>query len=418
MLNAQPAREQNIDAIVGYFTDGFKQNASKIGIELEHTLVHSDGSQFVYNGKGGAKELLEAYSTNFSNKMEDAGHLIGLVKGGNSLTLEPAAQLELSAGPFSKIRDAEDYMTHFESSLEEYLRNSDIQVLTPGYHPTKRAIELELIPKTRYRMMNEYLGAISMYGVCMMRGSASTQVSIDATSVQDCLKKFRLANACVPVFSLICDNSPIFEAKPRRHKLVRTKIWQMCDPDRCGTVPGAMENTFSLEKYASYILDTPAIVSPIDGVQSPTSKTFGEIYADVAMDSHDVEHALSMLFNDVRLKKYIEIRPADAMPLNCVLAYTALIKGLFYGNGSLDAMEPLFDRVSNSDIDVAKEELMQHGYNAIIYGVPVSELADELIGIASTGLDESEVGYLEPIAALIANRTTLADIAENGQLHE
>ena len=43
-----------------------------------------------------------------------------------------------------------------------------------------------------------------------------------------------------------------------------------------------------------------------------------------------------MFFPDVRLKKYIEIRPADSMPIKYVLAYATLIKGIFMSDFSPD----------------------------------------------------------------------------------
>ena len=56
------------------------------------------------------------------------------------------------------------------------------------------------------------------------------------------------------------------------------------------------------------------------------------------MTDDEVFHAMSMVFPDVRLKSYVEIRPADSMPIPYVLAYAALIKGLFYGKSSLETL--------------------------------------------------------------------------------
>ena len=181
----------------------------------------------------------------------------------------------------------------------------------------------------------------------MMRGSAATQVSIDYFSEQDCLRKMRIASALVPAFSLLCDNSPAFEGAKRTHQLVRTKIWRECDPKRCGLVPGVMDKDFSFEKYAEYILATPAIFGfDEDGNPFATEKTFGELYASRQMDRSDVEHALSLFFNDVRLKTYVEIRPADSMPTPFVAAYAALLKGLFYSSESLDELDDMLGRFS------------------------------------------------------------------------
>lgn len=412
MRTKQPKRRENVDAIVEYFESGVKDEAKAIGIELEHTLVKGDGEPVAYSDEFGQRWLLERLSPEYDSEIRSsAGNLIGLLRKGASITLEPAAQVELSAGPFDSLQDAKREFMRFEERLEDELDPHDVQLLTPGYHPTRRAVDLQLIPKRRYEFMNSYLGAISMFGICMMRGSAATQVSIDYTSIDDCLRKMRLACACVPVLSLICDNTPVFEGDVRLHQLMRTEVWEKCDPDRCMIVPGMMDEGFTLEEYAEYILDTPAIVEMVDGREEFTEKTFGEIFADEAMTHDDVEHALSMFFNDVRLKTYIEIRPADAMPVECAIAYAALIKGLFYDKASLDAMDDLFRGVGAEDVAAAKASLMADGYAGKVYGHAASVVADELVSIARTGLSDSDAALLEPIAELVANRVTLADIA-------
>lgn len=408
----QPKRRENIDAIVKFFVGGIKDEAKAIGIELEHTIVKNSGEAVSYGEEHGQLWMLEQLSSEYESEIRSsAGNFIGLMRKGEAITLEPAAQFELSAGPFTSLKEAQRVFSDFDKRLSDLVEPNDMTLLTPGYHPTARAVDLKIIPKRRYEFMNQYLGAISMYGVCMMRGSAATQVSIDYTSVDDCLRKMRLACACVPILSLICDNSPMFEGAVRPHQLVRTEIWEKCDPDRCMIVPGMMDPSFTLEDYAEYILDTPAIVEIVDGREEFCDKTFGEIFAKEAMTHADVEHALSMFFNDVRLKTYIEIRPADAMPVECVIAYAALIKGLFYNKASLDALDELLDGVTEADVSAAKAALMADGYAASVYGHAASTMADEVMSIAATGLSDSDAELLKPLAELVAHRTTLADIA-------
>ena len=133
------------------------------------------------------------------------------------------------------------------------------------------------------------------------------------------------------------------------------------------------------------------------------------------MTRANVEHALSMFFNDVRLKTYIEIRPADSMPVPYVIAYAALIKGLFYCEASLDALDRLFAGVTAADIEAAKASLMEHGYRGSAYGRPMADLADELMRLGEAGLEEldaTEVPFLAPLGELVAARETLATRAE------
>lgn len=413
----QSVQAENIKAIADYFRSGIKGKTELIGIELEHTLVRSNGEPVSYDDEDGQQWLVGQLQRAGDEEIRSsAGYLIGLSRKGETITLEPAAQVELSSGPYLDLEDALVRLNDFEQELAQAydrdpLNPRSVDILTPGYHPTRRADELEIIPKERYRIMNEYLGSISMYGICMMRGSASTQVSIDYSSEADCLRKMRLASACVPILSLMCDNSPVFEGRERTHNMVRTEIWEKCDPERCGIVPGVMRDDFTFEDYAAYILATPAMVDASSGKDEYSTRTFNEIFADTPMSRADVEHALSVFFTDVRLKTYVEIRPADAMPPVYAVAYAALIKGLFYGTGSLDALDALFDGVTAEDIKSAKASLMADGYDGQCYGHPVSEMADELVSIAKTALGDSDLALLEPLTSLVALRTTLADMA-------
>jgi len=402
---------------VEYFESGISKDAGQLGIELEHIIVkNEDFSPVSYTQENGVLWVLEQLKQDYPDTSFDAeGDLIGVARPGEAVTLEPAAQLELSAGPFTDLDEASACFEAFEEKLAEILAPVGKRALLVGYHPTAVAADLELIPKRRYKFMNFYLGEIGGAGICMMRGSAATQVSIDYFSVEDCLRKFRLAFALVPILSLITDNTFIFQGQPRPHKLIRTELWLKCDPDRCGLVPGVMDPDFSLESYASYILDTPSILVPCKEQEwCYSEKTFGELYAHKVMDRTAIQHALSMIFTDVRLKTYLEIRPADAMPLPFVMAYTAFIKGLFYSEESLAALDEMFVHVDDDAVNEGKKELMALGYEANIYGCPVAELADRLIGLAKAALDDKDRRYLNPLEELVASRTTLADKADAG----
>ena len=416
---AQPARQGNLDALVSFFESGIKPSDAqgKLGIELEQIIVDGDGLPVSYSQDHGVAWLLNELSETYPEKTTDAeGDLLGLARPGEAVTIEPAAQLELSAGPFADLLKAREVFGNFQNEVNEALKPFGKQMVATGYHPTSPARDLELIPKQRYEFMNRYLSAADCYGPCMMRGSASTQVSIDYTSVEDCLRKMRIAYALVPLLSLMCDNSPVFEGEPRKHKLVRTDIWRHVDNDRCGLVPGVFDDGFTLRNYAAFVLDCPAIVMPSEnGGWEYSTDTFGEIYAQRAMSQSDIEHAVSMQFPDIRLKTYIEIRPADSMPIPYVIAYAALIKGLFYNEESLLKLEALFADVTETAYDTAKNNLMENGYDATVYGKPAASLCDTIMEIASSALDSADRSLMQPLADLVSHRITLADKAEGGE---
>lgn len=419
--NEVPARAANIAAIVDYIKSGIKPTNSSIGIELEHFVVHDDTRLPVtYSEEHGVKWILTQLKAQYPHEYKDGDDLIGVWRrNGNiteSVTIEPASQIELSAGPFTSLTDAQASFEFFEHALKDILDTISAHVELVGYQPVAQVATTELIPKRRYKFMNEYLNSDGREGRFMMRGTASTQVSIDYTSVEDCLRKARIASTLVPILYLISDNSAIFEGKPRTDQLVRTRVWRRCDPDRCNEIPHVFEDDFSLETYAAHVLDTPAIVTPCPKDRWCFEKrTFNEVYAEREMTHADVEHAISMLFNDVRIKTYLEIRPADALPIPYALAYAAFIKGLFATEENLQAMEHLFGDIREVDEITAKDALIKDGYTATIYGRPVAEITDALIEISQRGQTPEAREIFKPLEDLMRKHTTLACEHERAQ---
>lgn len=408
----QPARQANVAAIAAYLASGCKKTSKCVGIELEHILVDGTGDPISYSQPHGVREILQTLTEHYPETTMHGEDLLGVARPGMAVTIEPAAQLELSAGPFATLEEAKRAFIEFEQHVADALEPIDGRALAIGYDPVNIAVNKELIPKDRYAFMNEYLSAISPYGPRMMRGSAATQISIDFADEEDCVRKMRVASVLAPLFALMCDNSPFFEGTRRPHPLMRTEIWKYCDPDRCNTVPGLFNAGFGFEAYAEYILDTPAIVvMDEEGEARYDTRTFGEIYADTPMTRENVEHALSMVFPDVRMKTYVEIRPADAMPISYALSYAALIKGLFYSKANLDTLSHSCEDLLEGDIWDAKEALMTHGYDATVYGRPAAEVCEDLLVLAKKGLPGAEWHYLTPLARLVEMRKTLADLA-------
>ena len=409
----QPMRSRNIDAIVAHLQAGCKRpHTGRVGIELEHILVDGTGDSISYSQPGGVRDVLAALRADYPQATIHDGDLLGVARPGAAVTIEPAAQLELSAGPFERLEQAKRAFLDFEADVARALEPIGGRALAIGYDPVHRAVDKELIPKARYQFMNEYLSAISPWGPRMMRGSASAQVSIDYRDEADCIAKLRVASALAPLFALMCDNSPMFEGSRRPHPLMRTEIWKYCDPDRCNTVPGIFEEGYGFADYAAWLLDTPAIVVlDADGEPRYDTRTFGEIYANEPMDDAAAFHAMGMVFPDVRLKSYAEIRPADSMPVPYTIAYAGLIKGLFYGKGTLEALQESCAGIRAADIMEAKDALMKDGYRARVYRRDAGEICDELMELAHRGLPAAEWSYLDPLAELVRRRTTLAEQA-------
>lgn len=402
--------ENHVESMVNFYKSGIKSSSQKLGVELEYTLVYDDNSQVKYFDEFGQKWLMENMLEFYPEKiLDEQKNLIGIKNERDSITLEPAGQFELSAGPFEKLEEVFEAFETFQKRVNSLAKPHGIKMLAIGYHPKCKAEELVIIPKVRYELMTKYFLENSPKGIRMMRGTGSTQVSIDYSSEADCIRKLRLAYVLTPLFAILCDNTPVFEGEKRTHHIMRTQVWEDCDPRRCGAMPGIFEVSFNFEKCAELVLNTQAMFE-MDGDDGHlTNKTTSEVYGDKEMSNDDCAAACSHLFNDVRLKNFIEIRPADALPTNMEVAYVALIKGIFYSEEALSSIEDYFGPQSETSFEEAKRNLEEKGLSGEVYGMPATTACKKLLDVASLGLDKDEKKYLEPLFDVVSNKKTLAD---------
>lgn len=143
---SQPARRRNVRAIAQYLASGCKQHAQALGIELEHILVDPTGDPISYSQPDGVRDVLENLSARYPQRSEHAGDLLGVARGNLAVTIEPAAQLELSAGPFDTLDAAQKAFETFEAELAEALAPMGNTALTVGYDPVNIAANKEPYP--------------------------------------------------------------------------------------------------------------------------------------------------------------------------------------------------------------------------------------------------------------------------------
>jgi glutamate--cysteine ligase len=450
-------------AIAEYIARGIDHCCGdRIGLELEHFIVHIDDLSLVpylddpTTGTPGVGSILERLAPlyderTYETQSDGSRHLIGLSRPYANITLEPGAQFEISIGPVPEIPDIDTIYQDFRAEIEPLLAEYGYRLLELGYHPTSSARNIPLIPKDRYRFMDEHFRETGKHGICMMRASASTQVSVDYASEADAVRKFRIANAIGPLLAFVTDNSPVFEGRPVGvvgsvddnsggsggggggnvdgigptglpipARMARTAIWNDVDARRSMIAPHTFDEGFGFRSYAASLLRAPAIFTVETDEHGEKrnvwqgARPFTDALANKKFDHATIEHVLSLFFFDVRFKTYIEIRMADGLPIEHALAFAALIKGLFYDEDNLRDLEERlghFERLGDSAIATAKAALRDEGYNAVVYQRSATEWLDELVAMAQRALDDKERPYLEPFAQLIAARTTLVDLS-------
>lgn len=422
--SGQDIDRENRRRLVAFFESGVKkpQDVGRLGVEVEHHVVAEDGSPVSYEptqGRVGVRDVLAYLSSWYPQRAYNENHdLLGLAGEEGSITLEPAAQLELSAAPYKDIGDVARAYHHFLGRANGFLESYGASLVAKGYHPTRKAQELTLIPKRRYDFMDSYFAAIGSHGDRMMRASASTQVSVDFSSEADAVRKMRVASALAPILAAITDNTPVYEGGQNAVPIRRLQLWREVDNLRCGTVPGVFSEGFGFKDYAAWLLRTPPIFvtrPSADDPQGPHLRTFfstpaSKAYGDAPLGEADVEHLASMFWPDVRLKKFVEIRPADSLPEELVLGYTALIKGVFYSDESLLSIEEELGVDAGAastrgawpftaqDVQASISQIQAYGLDGMAYGTSLSSWESMLFSLATDALPDDEREYLLPLA--------------------
>jgi len=133
----------------------------------------------------------------------------------------------------------------------------------------------------------------------------------------------------------------------------------------------------------------------------------------------DWEIHLSTLFPEVRLKRYIEVRGADAGPMPMAGGLAALWRGLLEEPSARAAAWALTAQASYDERQALRRDVTRLGLRARLRGRSLRDLAVELCGIADAGLARLPGGdgdrpLLEPLRAYAeAGRSPADDLRDD-----
>ncbi|MDO5726029.1 MAG: glutamate-cysteine ligase family protein [Tissierellia bacterium] len=405
--------KEQIEGIVNYFKQQEKSPKDfKLGAEYEHIVVHDEDFRSVgYYEENGTKTIIEQFK-NLGWTPEIDEDIIGAKNEEFVLTTEPGGQFEFSYGPKKTVMELETKYKEFMQILLPMLEKNNYSLLGIGYHPKTKISELKLLPKARYRAMYNHFSKTGTMGHNMMLGTAALQLSMDFSSEEDYIKKFRVTNALSNVLSSIFDNAYFFEGGISPIHNIRAKIWENTDGDRGGVIRQAFSDDFSYEKYAEYIVNESAMLEVKDGKYLPTDKKIGDLYIVGETSKDYLEYLLTLVFPDVRTKRFIEIRMADSIPYPYNMALFALYKGLFYDESNLNELFELTKYMTYEDAMREKHELYELGKDAKFLDTTMGEMAKTLVDMAYRALDKSEAKYLDVLKDLVYDNKNLYDLTK------
>ncbi len=420
---------ESYDQLVEYFEKGNKPKSDwRIGTEHEKFGYFRE-TQKPIGYENGIKPILNALADKFGwERVLEDGKIIGCVKDGANVSLEPGGQLELSGAPVESIFETCDEVGDHLKQVRSIAEPMGIDFIGLGTAPIWSHEDMPVMPKGRYRLMTDYMDKVGTMGKVMMYRTTTVQVNIDFSSEADMVKKLRVSLALQPIANALFANSPFFEGKPNGWQSWRGNVWNNLDPARTGMLPFVFEDGMGFSRYADFALDVPMYFVYRDGkyidARGMSFRDFlkGELPAlpgEKPQISDWADH-LTTCFPEARIKKFMEMRGADGGPWSKLCALPAFWVGILYDDQALDAAYQLIDGWSAEMRQKLRMDAAKYGLRANVNGQSLSMFAKQILDISAGGLSSrgyasqngkhaDESFFLNPLREILDNGQSQSD---------
>ena len=401
---------------------GYASTNRWIGGEYERTVVRGDGRSIGYFEPDGIRYVLAELEQKLGWKpyvehSEHGDNVIALeagkAGGGASITLEPGGQVELSGKPFATLRELDAEIRQNRAMLLELSQGKDHHWLSCGLTPYAPIDSIAFVPKGRYAIMREYLPKVGPLAHWMMKGTTSVQANFDYASETDCARKFKVSLGLGPLNTAMFANSPIAEGRATGWRSYRAHVWTQTDPARTG-FPLAVRERYTHARWVDYLLDAPMMFVKDHGTWLAAEGLSFRAWMDNGFAGRfptlaDWELHQTSVFPEVRVKRTIEIRGADCVPIDLAVAFGAFWFGVLYG--ALDDASDWLDQHMVGDPMEAQIEGGRFGLSGQVWGRSTAALAREIVDIADAGLRRlgEDRELLTPLKDQVASGHSPAD---------
>jgi glutamate--cysteine ligase len=388
---------ENKQQLIDYIASGNKpQSEWRIGTEHEKFVFCEDSQKPVpYAGERSIKAILDAMQKEFGwDPIMEGENIIGLKKDGQSVTLEPGGQLELSGDMLETLHQTCAESNSHLKQAQAVSKSLWINYIGMGFNANTKREDVPTMPKGRYKIMRNYMPKVGKLGLDMMLRTCTIQVNLDYSSEADMVKKFRVSLALQPIATAIFASSPFTEGKPNGFQSYRSHIWTDTDPDRCGILPFVFDDGMGFEAYVDHVLNVPMYFVYRDGIYHDVSgKSFKDFMngklegfkGQIPLIS-DWEDHMSTVFPEVRLKKFLEMRGADGGTWNKICALPALWVGLLYDQTSLDTAWDMVKDWTHAEHQHLRDNVPRDALKVPFRNSDVRELARQMVQLSSEGL--------------------------------
>ena len=418
---SDPTPIRSARQLAEWFAAGSKPRGDwRIGTEHEKFGFRRDGLAPPPYEPGGIRAMLEGLMALGWEPILDRGNPIGLKRGDASVSLEPGGQFELSGAPLATMHEAAAELADHLREVREVAEPLGLGFAPLGFHPLATREQMPWMPKGRYEIMRNYMPRVGSMGLDMMLRTCTVQVNLDFGDEADMVEKLRVSLALQPLATALFANSPFAEGKPNGYRTLRGKVWTDTDPDRTGIPAVAFEEGFGFERFADWVLDVPMYFIMRDGQWIDAAGMSFRAFLDgraEKLKGHtatmgDWADHVTTVFTDVRLKRFLEMRGADAGAPAFLNALPAFWVGLIYDDAAQKAARALTKGWSVEEMRELRNAVPAQALTATIGGRSLLDVARDVMAIARGGLKARGLGeetFLDPLDAIVATGQTQAD---------
>ena len=350
----------------------------------------------------------------------DSGNPIGLSSNSYAaISLEPAGQLELSGGLTADLHAARAELEAHFAEVRPVADALGIGFAPLGFHPLNTREQMPWMPKGRYAIMRNYMPLVGGMGLDMMLRTCTVQVNLDFGDEGDMVEKLRVSLALQPLATALFANSPFREGKPSGFLTLRGRVWTDTDPDRTGIPAVAFEQGFGFERFCDYVLDVPMYFIMREGKWIDAAgvpfRAFMEGRAEKLAGHQatmgDWADHVTTVFTDVRLKRFLEMRGADAGSPAMLMAKPAFWTGLIYDDAAQKAAAELIRGWTVEEMRALRNAVPVEALSATIRGRSLRDIALDAVAISRQGLKARGLGeeiYLAPLEEIADSGITQA----------
>jgi glutamate--cysteine ligase len=398
--------------------------ARLVGLEIEYGLVRpGSGISVGYDEPDGSRALLsEILEASGGSPIFEGPSLVGVeLPDRSTFTLEMGGALEYSSRPHDSLTAAVSQAREQFLQVARMAEPMGIRLLTGGLLPFDSAGTIGWAPKPRTAIMRRHFDALGeggRFGDCVMGLTLSTQVSLDAVSVEEYFEKLKTLIAVSPFIAALVANTPQLAASSGCTSSQRMRYWRQIDPSRCQDLTARLLTVEGVEDLVGVLTSLPMIYRRSGNryLAAP-----GEPFADLLSGGFPdgsyptmadwVAH-LAQLWPAVRPRQTLETRLPDGQPWLRLETLPALFLGLVEDPG---IRRRVAERVADIPVEALETVTTQAAQEGLCgLSGPVREVGAELVELARSGLSRRVAQGLEA-PGLLQSLEPVREVAATGR---